>query len=354
MILDKQSIRGSSATNTMISSPFIDKLSLTLRLLERFHQTAHEILDEMTQPVPELFHLNPVGHPSDVQMSGIMRKINGYSDLLTNYRYAYQLMFDQTEFCSIQLHPRKRSHRYIRLEWNPAKAERAHHASMALIISVLNHIAPGEGVRMIADASITRIDLSFNLHRVSLDSFWVFGALRKSVSGRYLQQSHEFDKQGKLNAVFIGRSDSDRYLLVYDKRMQAKCSQIAPFPTSVSLSQQGRMIKRILPALTRFELRLRDVGSWGNLLRRDNPFEYYDVISAYGAGRSRHDHTWTFFLDSCMWRGAQAALSLIPNRQERDRYRNQLRLLAPPAWWKPDEWWAQVPHALHSTVGVSL
>lgn len=312
---------------------FIDWLSLTLSINNSYH---NEVMDRL----------------HGLAVDGVIfREENAHSGLFKSYRTAYHIKLNQKEFCTIQVRPHIPSHRFMRIEWNPNKAQKAHIDSWHYIQNILSECIPSYSFDLITNANITRIDLSFDLRRIPIESLLVFATLRKNFSARYLQFHEKFGKTGRLNALEIGRSDGDQYLLIYDKNLERETRQSSGIPHSSVDSQNPRTAHRIKASRTRFELRLRSVGTWGDLNSISNPFERYTVISHINAGCVKNDHHWQFFIDSCKWRGAQAALSLIENRRERTCYRDALQVLDPPTWWSPEQIWVELPNAVRQTFG---
>lgn len=318
------------------SSLFIDWLSLTLPIRPSLHRSVKGEL-ELLCTEGELEHVS-----------------DQYSELRKGYRFAYRLMFDDDLFCAIQIEPFNPGTRFMRLEWNPASAQRVCGNAIQRMMHVLARCTSGNPLQLIARANITRIDLTFDLHRVSLDSFLVHTTLRKNYSGQYFQLHEEFHPTGKLNARYIGKPDGERHLLMYDKRLQVKMQQIRKNPTR-RMDDRGRSaIKRIVPTRTRFELRLRKVGSWEKLFELPNPFEKYTVIACKNLGGIAHDHHMRFFISACQTWGAQSALSVIKNTRERKKYADALKVCDPPSWWNPELIRAELPKAIARAIWFEI
>jgi hypothetical protein len=315
---------------------FIDRLSLTFPIPDRKHNTVRANLETLCL---------------DAELEKIEDR---YSDLLKGYRSAYRLMFDDDLFCAIQIQPHKRGHRFMRLEWNPNAAQRVCAEATLRILVLLRRCLEIDPLETLARAKITRIDLSFNLRRVSLNSFFISTQLHKAVSGDYLQYHHTYARDGYLNARYIGKADSNKYLLMYDKRLHTECALIRKNPqTTERANGLGRPDVR-LPKITRFELRLRRVGTLEKLMDMRNPWAQYSVTQAINTGGVRNDHLWQFFILSCKQIGAQAALSMIEDFNERNRFRKALNLCGAPNWWNPDVIRAELPRALAEALGVQM
>lgn len=278
---------------------FIDKLSLTL----------HVPTDEQ-DTVTENFHQT---HLEGVEIERIQ-----FGEALKTYQYAWRLNLDNGEFCLIQHSPRRGRSNFLRIEFNPAKVGRI---GCDAVFQLLARSIPSFASAL-QNARVTRIDIAFDVdHPIS--RLLVFDTPRKQVS-------RTFTTQGELNALTIGSLESDRYLLVYDKRLEDEvCS--------------GRITARIK---TRFELRLRDLSSFADLGRINNPLMNYTVRELDFALAQQSTHEWKWLLHASSVIGAQAALSLIQNRTVRRRIRDALRTIPTPSWWNPESIWSEVPAAL--------
>lgn len=318
------------------SDLFIDWLSLTIHISPSQHQSVKGALEHL-------------------RVAGELERIDDqYSEFRKGYRYAYRLMFDEDLFCAIQIEPYKNGVRFMRLEWNPNSAQRVCPEATTRLLQVLAECTPGDPMQLIANARITRIDLTFDLHRIALDSFFVHATLRKNYSGQYFQLHENFEPKGKLNARYIGKSDSGQYLLMYDKRLEAEMQQIRRNPRHRREDRSPSGLRRIMPTRTRFEMRLRKVGSWRQLRTLPNPFEKYTVVSYENLGGVRHDHHWKFFVWACQTRGVQAVLSEIKNPRERKKYDDALKLGEPPSWWNPSLIQAELPAAIYRVFGTEM
>lgn len=310
----------------MRSKLFIDKLSLTLNI-----------------PIADHGHVKGAFDYACLD-DRLERESNVHSELFKNYAHAYRLNFGPTCFCTVQLQPRRPGHRFIRLEWNPNLAQAANPESIGMIHALLSECVPSYESIQLFDARITRIDLAFDVYRTRVESVFISSLLRKNSSGQYVQLSEEFLHTGYVNARYVGKPGSDKYLLIYDKDLEAANREIRPIPA----------IPRYPIPRTRFELRLRNVGTLSQLAMQGNPWLAYSVTSRMRVSGIKNDFAWQHFLDSCSYRGAQAALSMIPNRRKRTEYRNALYESTPPQWWNPEQIWRELVPAISSAWGLSL
>lgn len=316
------------------SSLFIDKLSLTLAPPSHEHERIKLQLEALA--------LN----------EELERVDDHYSKLRKGYRYAYRLWIGGSYYCVIQVHPYKRESRFMRIEWNPARAPIGHPHPFQCIVGVLSQCTTNM-MALLRRARITRIDLSFDLRRVAVSSFFIREATGRSTSGHYKSLKEEFGADGRLNSRFIGKPDSGRYLLIYDKKQQLRDAQIRG-NTRSSVRREGMSSKRIESRLTRVELRLHDLKSIDALLKLENPYSRLTVSTLAGIEAVLPDHFGKFFVGACQWKGLQAVLSDIENRRERKRYMDAIRESAPPSWWDSDAIWGELPAAYYSALGIAL
>lgn len=304
----------------------IDKLSMTIDINSRAHSGVLQRLQAM-----ELHE-------------DVLRVTNADSNLLKSYRYAYLVNISPDQACTIQIAPKDRGdrRRFMRLEWNPHKSSRGGGNSFDRILHCLSECIPTfDPIAVITESSITRIDISFDLFRVPVDSLLAFTILRKPNSRRFAELQQDYGPRGYLNSVDLGRYDADRYLVIYDKNIERRKRGIG----GIGLYKNGTTVGyRPIPR-TRFELRLRDVGTYRDFLTLPNPYENYTITTFRSARAPSQDHHWVHFLDSCEVRGAQAALSLIENRRIRTQYRDALRACQPPDWWNPSLLWEEAKNA---------
>lgn len=151
----------------------------------------------------------------------------------------------------------------------------------------------------------------------------------------------------------FGRSNSDRYLLVYDKDFHLRMSAIAGYNNTAGAdSRRARPLLRRTRTRTRFELRLKDTGPLANLQSISNPFSRYTVKEFRQLEQSLCGFQLAHFLDSCRLRGMQSALSLITDRRTRARYAAAVREVDPPEWWGSEELWTERHQAFGEVFGL--
>lgn len=319
---------------------FIDRVSFTLTIPTSERANLHRSLNEMLLD------------------DAIQRVDNPFSELLKSYRVAYILPLAEGSQLSIQVEPRdsaestditrphrRGTRRYLRIEWNPHAATTRGGLAFDHVFRLLAHIIPSFNIEMLLQANITRMDLTFDVFGIHVDRIDVFTLLRRTNSVRY-----NYGPIGMLNSTRLGLYGADKQLLVYDKSLEQRIRQIGRFVQSSGPG--GRPLIRRRPAHTRFELQLRDIGPLEAVSTMANPFATYTVRTLQGHGNAG-DILWPFFLDSCRLRGIQAALSLIPDRTQRDKLRQRVQMLDPPTWWDTAQLWAELPSAIRQVFGIT-
>lgn len=269
-------------------------------------------------------------------------------DLLLHYRHAYELRFGEEQTLTIQLEPKiayrpeerqmARGHRFVRIDWNPNKARKADPHQWGRIYELLVELVPGFNMEyLLAHAMITRVDCSFDLHGQHVSGLQIFSLLRRAHTDHF----HN-GPLGLVNSIGIGRYDGDKYLRVYDKRFEMQSAQIGRLARPI---ENRRVVRRKRP-WTRFELRLKDVGSFDALNSIRNPFSGYTVRILEQMARAATGYVDGWFIDSCRLRGVHAALSTIANQRTRTRYANIVRQIDPPEWWDADQIWSEMNAAM--------
>lgn len=313
---------------------FIDKLNITYDVRRELHSRVLGAAD---------------GLAIDERLVRIYR-----SDLLNNYQRAYEFEFGCGEKLKIQMHPwvshnpvavrASRGRRFIRLEWNPRKARLVDPHSWQCVMHLLSELIPGfTQDSLLNSACITRMDLAFDLYGQHVNALQIFSLLRRAFSGHYVH-----GPAGTTNAIEIGRPDGDKYLRVYNKRLERQITQIEVI---ASPTIGSRVIRR-RRSWTRFELQLRDVGSFARLEAMANPFAGFTVRTVDQIATLANGYIAGWFLDSCRFRGVHAALSTIQNQRARTKYANLVRQAEPPHWWDAEILWLEMPAALQEVFGL--
>lgn len=242
---------------------------------------------------------------------------------------------------STSANPVKGTHRrYLRVDWNPSRLSSTSANALKEILEATGEERCEMGLPL--RAVLTRIDLSFDVYGALADSFIVFSRpTRRTVSTQY-----EYGGEGKVHAIYLGAKDSDRRLLIYDKARQLQ-ERWKSENGIVGLPILRGVLRRWRPRV-RFELRLKNASTVHGLLAQPNPFLAYSVTSSTALRSTPWTAELQHFLDSCQFRGAQAALSLIEDRRKRSRYAQFLSEPRAPEWWNPEQIWSEAPTALHA------
>lgn len=316
----------------------IDKLSATLDIPSNQRSLVIENLENLV-----------------IGESLLTRIVNPYSDLRRSYRRAYALQLAPTQFLTIQVEPYSNAgstarsgaprRRFMRIEWNPWKANQGNPRAMALMLQIISRIIPDFSISMLQQCNITRIDFAFDVLGIPVDSFAISTTLRTSYSQRYV-----YAPNGAAESMNLGISSSDRYFTIYDKNREQESAQKEGFRRTPGRRRTAS--NRVQRPRTRVELRLKDVGLPSELYERSNPYTLYTLRLLRQASIALPQHQRLHFSDSIRQRGAQAALSAIENQRERTRYRDAIRALEPPAFWNPEVIWSEMPAAVRRAFGI--
>jgi hypothetical protein len=144
--------------------------------------------------------------------------------------------------------------------------------------------------------------------QVSLDSITITpnGPLRTTV----------YKRSGNIETIYLGAPKSANQWRIYDKAVELKSKGIAV----------------ACGTLVRFERRIRTNIKVENLHKLKNPFATISVGMLPACPTHINAKRWAMFCDSVHMRGVGPALSLIPEKKTRLRYRNAIKN-AKFDWW---------------------
>lgn len=288
------------------SRVFIHKCSITIPIDRQFWNEATENLFEAIYTDPKL----------------LICRFDQEDGRYCIYRFAWTLAIESSprpnEKCLIRAYPIKGTTAFMRLEWNPAEA--GYNATRE-IIDALSRYVPGFEAAW-PNAMITRIDVTFDVVRLSIDEVYVLTKSSKT------KQTPFRENKGRLNGMYLGVPKSVRRLALYDKRFEQlnEGARFAP-PRAAGRAPYCP------PPRTRFEFRfvrlglIRDIPTFANGLSR------YFVALAAKAKAYKGGDTWDIFIDRCDRWGAQSALGSISDRKRRANYRAILDARCAPDWY---------------------
>lgn len=249
-----------------------------------------------------------------------------YGDLLLRYFLAYSIPLAGGRSAVVQIAPRGDGLNYFRCEYNPSSRGLANEHPFSLIAGILFPAWAGFASSL-EHARINRMDFAIDIHGVPIDRLGVHHSSRSTFSRQY-------GRDGRITGLYLGKRTSERHVVIYDKKREARACHA-----------------RILRGeRTRVEIRTTDIGPLSAVANMRNPFSAI-AISIYPP----HDadaHGYAHFLDSCRFRGVQAALHLVQNRRKRAEYRDWLNQNCTPPWWDAGAIWAQRMTATRRALGV--
>lgn len=289
-----------------LSHLFIDKIALTIPVQSRTLQ--HNITDWLQTCAD----------------SGIIRLIS-YGDLLARYHLAYGIPLAYGRNIIVQAAPRDESLNFLRLEFNPNNKGPAQEHPFSLVTSILCEAWPAF-VLALERARLNRLDFAVDIYDMHIDRLGVHHNTRSTFS-------KNFARSGRTTGMYLGQRTSNRHVVIYDKKREAR-------------ECHSRILRR---ECTRVECRSSDIGPLSNIHDMPNPFASF-ALSVYPMCDAL-EHNYAHFLDSCRYRGAQAALHLIRNRRKRAEYRMWLADNCCPSWWCPETIWSQRIEALRMALG---
>ena len=287
-----------------VSNLFIDMLTMTLSIPKEFH---HKV-------VAGFHHAYNHGW--------------GKKDYKTAYSNGLKLTADfPHDEGNILIHcaPKKTTHNFFRIEFNPS------HANLDHLKTVLDHILPGGYASLISSGIVTRIDFTVDVSY--LDATDVIAMYPKMKVEKHI------GKGGVTESKYLGAIGSNKLIVLYDKAVQiAEMNKKKPAG-----------LKKPVPSdkLLRVEFRLLKTGyTLKEIETVPNPFEHLTLIAFPGSKSPQsYDPTWTLFLSVCRNEGIPSALSHF-NDQDQAHYTHRLNTEGRKDWWKPEQVWSGLPAAL--------
>lgn len=246
--------------------------------------------------------------------------------------YASNLkLSDPAESVLIQCGPVKPSHRFFRVEFNPAKID------LPNLKKHLDLILPGGYSNLIASGIVTRIDLSVDAKY--LDATDIIAA-----HGKMKVEAH-FAQNGVIQTKYLGAVSSNKQVVLYDKVAQLKQANAKKGIASTETPPPHNVF-RIEARLSKTNCTLQEVQ---NL---HNPFSDL-VLVAYPGSKSpkTYDPKWTLFLSACRFEGVETALKHF-NEGDRKEFVQRLKAEGQVKWWNPQSVWEGLSQAIDSIADV--
>jgi len=212
---------------------------------------------------------------------------------------------------------------FFRFDFNPAQVD------MEWIEWFLLTVLPG-GVDDIVDKGrVTRIDLSVDLTGIHVDS------LLAAYPG--MQVSRVFCKSGRTETLYLGGTEGAKFVVLYDKVQQVKHQ-----------NAKWHVDKPLPPSpTTRIEIRLRPDAALVQLAEMENPFQKL-IIAPLKLVPEHDELLWRLFVAVAQMRGAQDALLMIDDKNQRKKFRDGIKA-GVPAWWHVEKLWKEWPIVLRKT-----
>ena len=231
------------------------------------------------------------------------------------YRHGFQFCINQTtrETCKVFYDPWRHNCFYIRIVYNPSKVDSDGQRAIEETFEILTWNCQDYALDSIR---ITRLDITVDIANVLLNQLL--------VSAPRLQKSCLYNSPtGTTQSLYIGDKNSALHYCIYDKNK----NQHLPHGHEE-------------PIITRFEARIKRSMSPIELQTIANPLANLSVVELgllRNCAQLNDIDNW--FLDSCRYRGMQAALRLCRDSRTRTRYRRIIHDAGAAAWWDPTSLW---------------
>lgn len=231
----------------------------------------------------------------------------------------------------LQCQPKAPSHNFIRIEFNPAKAD------LASIKTFFDQFVPGGYSDLITKGTCNRIDLTVDVS--FLDATEIIASYPKMKTEKHI------GKGGKTESKYLGATGSNKQIAIYDKSAE----------TAAKNKKKPVGLKKPVPEhkLLRVEMRLMKLkSSLMELVGLENPLKELSLIAFPGVlSADAYDPTWKLFLRVCDNEGTAAALSYLSS-EDKKHFEERLKKEGRTDWWKPEKIWLGFPAAIEKVLGA--
>ena len=259
---------------------FIDTLELTIAIEEQRQQHVQERLE----------------HASECLGSNLIEQ-----PARGRYSFRYALSTPNGGVITIQSQPTWRRGNYLKLEYSP---EKIGPEGAELLAEYLSAILGPTYREDFYQGYVSRIDVTFDTHRVSLDDFWI------SDSRARMKCALIRGKCSRIETIYLGYR-ATRQLYVYDKPQQIR--------------DNGGHTRNAIPWV-RFEYRCRkaDYPLIDLYRRMKNPYDNFVVRRYAPLPDLMPDFQARLLFDACRLRGKQGLLNSI-SEEEREGVETAIR-----------------------------
>lgn len=300
------------------SDLFIDTVTFTIHVPEELRRHVRELMwERQMDEVPE--------QAGDfVRADRPREQFGSPKGGFSEYHEKFRVPLTPHHFATIGLAPRP-DRRYMRIEYSPRKA--GEHGCERL--EVILRQALGDDLEpLLAQSNLTRIDFAVDIFMMNLDRFlfeYVDGVPRKTMHFYGNNHAHETQQFGLRLQTNVK---------VYNKGRERADNRQADH--------------RYQHRRTRIECSLKNTFGIGLSHLARNPFAPLVIREVIRAEDDERDYLWRFFIEACRARGAENALSWIPDHAVRSSLCRRLADRSHLAWWNPQALWLQLPERLSS------
>ena len=230
-----------------------------------------------------------------------------------------------------QCKPKAPSHNFLRIEFNPAKAD------LASIKTFFDQFVPGGYSDLVSKGTCNRIDLTVDVS--FLDATEIIASYPKMKTEKHI------GKGGKTESKYLGATGSNKQIVIYDKRAE----------TIAKNKKKPAGLKKPVPKhkLLRVEMRLLKLGkSLKELVGLENPLKDLTLIAFPGVlSADAYDPTWKLFLRVCDNEGTAAALSYLSG-EDKKLFEERLKKEGRTDWWMPEKIWLGLSATIQKLIDV--
>lgn len=315
ILKDRAYVRVIKGASVYICKPRIDKLSLTVAI--NCTESQAVILEMLEGEVKYVPTQSDLGNHGKLGLSSASKPKGGHYQFYYKFRPAGT---QQTVHLAVK--PTKPGSRFLRLEFNPDQLGPSGVAALRDFIDTL-FVGALTYQHVLEDSIIQKIDIACDLVNVPMGAVLI----RSKLKGK----SMHYVGDAGLETSYQGKSSKAAPIKVYDKKKQIVEAKGGTPPFGELSHIRVEISKRTN------SIPLCNLGKFSNVMQS------VEVLVAAPEMFPEQEHHWQFFVDSCQFRGIDAALNLMPEGL-RKAYRKALNGGSDPLWDPVALWscWPQV------------
>ena len=238
------------------------------------------------------------------------------------YYGLYDLLAGNRTCCTLQFDPLIATNAPFRLAIKPCVGGTDAHR---LIRHVLMEIFGLEYELHMNTAKIAGYELATDISGTTLDDLLLYDSTKR-VSIRH------YDEHGRISRIDLGATTSEQQIAITNKSVAE--------PAHVLIKQNATAVSNGVEIVVKVRAGNTPIH---NVASMANPLASLSLIRLPRTFHGSGSAAWQGFLDSCRFRGMQAALPRLPKPELRTRFRNRVAERMVVNWWHPSVIWSGFP-----------